>query len=83
MKKSACASDENWAEAPVERGDAGRDPPRKEGYKLRLRLQALEELAKIRMDERDLHTKAGQNHAMAQQILSSDSLHTKAPFRVL
>jgi hypothetical protein len=32
--------------------------------------KALEELAKIRMDERDLHTKAGQNHAMAQQILS-------------
>merc|ERR1719460_178330 len=32
--------------------------------------KALEDLAKIRMDERDLHTKAGQNHAMAQQILS-------------
>merc|ERR1719183_3290664 len=32
--------------------------------------KALEELAKIRMDERGLHTKAGQNHAMAQQILS-------------
>merc|ERR1719487_1795867 len=28
--------------------------------------KALEELAKCRMDERDLHTKAGQNHAMAQ-----------------
>jgi len=31
---------------------------------------ALQNLAKVRMDERDLHNKAAQNHQMAQQILT-------------
>merc|ERR1719375_1164238 len=47
--------------------DADLSSEAKDGQSLQ---NALQNLAKVRMDERDLHNKAAQNHQMAQQILT-------------